>query len=72
MWVKVRFSEVKGKMDSIVSDVSKRTLVVKGMSKVASILDGNNGKSIINVKPLRMDFYQVEIIYRVGDYLNKH
>lgn len=52
----------------IISDISKRTLIVRGVKKVRWIEFCNKGRDIIKVKNLYNDVWQVDIIKRVGDY----
>lgn len=55
-------------MSNIISDISMRILVVKGVEKVRWIEFCNKGRDIIKVKNLHDDVWQVELIKRVGDY----
>lgn len=55
-------------MSNIISDVSKRTLIVKGMDEVRWIELCNKDKDIIKVKNLHDDIWQVDLIKRVGSY----
>jgi len=52
----------------IISDISKRILVVNGVEKVRWIEFCNKGRDIIKVKNLHDDVWQVELIKKVGDY----
>ncbi|WP_163221289.1 hypothetical protein [Clostridium sporogenes] len=55
-------------MSNIISDVSKRVLIVKGIREVRWIELFNKDRDIIKVKNLHDDIWQVELIKRVGDY----
>lgn len=55
-------------MSNIISDISKRILVVKGIKTVRWIELCNKDRDIIKVKNLHDDVWQVELIKRVGDY----
>ena len=55
-------------MSNILSDVSKRTLVVKGIEEIRRIENLNEGRDIIKIKNLHDDIWQIELIKRVGDY----
>jgi len=58
-------------MGNIISDVSKRIMVVKGVPTVRHIEHCNNGRDIIKVKELHDDIWEVELIKRVGTYYRK-
>lgn len=58
-------------MSPILSDISKRILVVKVEECVRWIEFCNKGRDIIKVKNLHGDIWQVELIKRVGDYYRK-
>lgn len=56
----------------ILSDVSKRVIVVKGINEVRRIeVINRTNKLIMNVKNLYEDVYEIELIYRVGSYSGK-
>ncbi len=57
----------------IISDVSKRILIVKGIEEVERIKNLYQRDKIhsINIKKLSDDNYEIEIIYSVGDYWHK-
>jgi len=58
-------------MSNIISDVSRRTLIVKGMAEVRWIELNNKDICIIKVKDLHDDIWQVDLIKRVGSYYRK-
>lgn len=56
---------------SIISDISKRILIVRGAKEVERIKDINKGIHSIEVTEWENDIYKVEINYSVGDYFKK-
>lgn len=58
-------------ISSIIRDVSKRVLIVKGEKSVRWIEQCNKNKDIIKAKNLHNDIWQVELIKRVGSYYRK-
>lgn len=57
----------------IISDISKRVLIVEGYNEVKRITslekrEGNKTK-IINVKALANDVFEIELISRVGSFI---
>ncbi|MGO5073875.1 hypothetical protein [Clostridium botulinum] len=58
-------------MSNIISDISKRVLIVKGVEEVIRIRRLNKNKDIIKIKNLHDDIWQIELIKRVGDYFVK-
>lgn len=55
----------------IISDISKRVLIVNGEQSVRWIEKCNEGRDIIKAKNIHGDVWQVELIKRVGDYYRK-
>lgn len=55
-------------MSNIISDISKRILIVEGIEEVRRIESCNKGIDIIKVKNLYDDVWKIELIRRVGDY----
>lgn len=55
----------------IISDVTIRTLIVKGTDEVERIKHLNREKHIVKVTQKTSDIYEVKLIYRVGDYMPK-
>ncbi|MCD3234291.1 hypothetical protein G8V06_09325 [Clostridium botulinum D/C] len=55
-------------MQYIISDISKRILIVQGEKEVRRIKSLNKGTNIIKIQNLHDDIWKVELIYRVGDY----
>lgn len=55
----------------IISDVTIRTLIVKGINEVERIKHLNREEHIIKVTPIALDIYEVKLIYKVGDYMPK-
>lgn len=58
-------------MGNILSDTTKRIIVVEGFEEVERIKDLYRGNCTIEVKELSANIYEVEIIYNVGDYYKK-
>ncbi|TAH62774.1 MAG: hypothetical protein EWM50_04975 [Gottschalkiaceae bacterium] len=60
-------------MNKIISDITKRILIVEGIEEVERIkfLYRNEKVHQIEVTQLALNKYQVEIIYKVGDYFRK-
>lgn len=58
-------------MSNIISDISKRVLIVKGFEEVKRIAEINQDERIMKVKYLENDIWNIELISRVGDYYNK-
>lgn len=58
------------KSGRIISDISKRVLIVEGKSELDRILhlEENGGDHIINVKKLDKDVYEIELIKKVGSF----
>ncbi|WP_251861069.1 hypothetical protein [Clostridium sp. Marseille-Q2269] len=63
-------SEVN-RLSNIISDISKRVLIVKGIEEVRRIKLCNKERDIIKTKNLYDDIWEVELIKRVGDYFRK-
>lgn len=55
----------------IISDVTIRTLIVKGMNEVERIRGINKDKHIININRKSEEIYEIQLIYRVGDYIER-
>ena len=55
----------------IISDVTIRTLIVKGIDEVERIKMLNNNEYNIKSKKISSDIYEVQLIHRVGDYLER-
>ena len=58
-------------MNNIISDISKRIMVVNGIAQVRWIERCNDNVDIIKAKNLHDDIWQVELIRRVGTYYRK-
>lgn len=54
-------------ISTILSDVSKRVLIVKGIPRLDDIV--NKNKQILEIKPWGNDIYEVTITTKVGDYM---
>lgn len=54
----------------IISDISKRVLIVEGKSELDRILhlEENREDHIINVKKLGKEVYEIELIKKVGSF----
>ncbi len=54
----------------IISDISKRVLIVEGKSELDRILnlEENRKEHIINVKKLGKEVYEIELISKVGSF----
>lgn len=54
----------------IISDISKRVLIVEGKSELDRILqlEENREEHIVNVKKLGNDVYEIELIRKVGSF----
>lgn len=57
--------------NKVISDVTIRTLIVKGMNEVERIRGINQDKHIINVNRKSKEIYEIQLIYRVGDYFER-
>ena len=55
----------------IISDVTTRTLLVKGMDEVERIKHLNKDEYIIKVSQKARELYEIKLIHRVGDYYKK-
>ena len=59
-------------MNRIISDISKRVLIVEGEEEVRRILGVTNGDDcIVGTKKLADNVWEIEIIRRVGSFFNK-
>ncbi len=58
------------KKGRIISDISKRVLIVEGKSELDRILhlEENKKEHIINVKKLGNEVYEIELIRKVGSF----
>lgn len=58
------------KKGRIISDISKRVLIVEGKSELDRILqlEENREEHIVNVKKLGNDVYEIELIRKVGSF----
>lgn len=58
------------KKGRIISDISKRVLIVEGKSELDRILhlEENREEHIINVKKLGNEVYEIELIRKVGSF----
>lgn len=68
-----RNSRKEKSMGRIISDVSKRVLIVEGydqVKRITSLERKEGGKTrIINVKTLAKDVFEIELISRVGSFI---
>ena len=58
-------------MSKILSDTTKRIIIVEGFEEAERIKDLYRGNCMIEVKELSANIYEVEITYSVGDYYKK-
>ena len=56
---------------SIVSDITTRTLLVRGRDEVERISRLNDGKHIFEFTPQGSDTYEVRLTYKVGSLYRK-
>lgn len=53
-------------MGRIISDISKREIIVEGIDEVERIEHINRNKCIVNIEIIAKDIYKVSLIGRVG------
>ena len=55
-------------MNKILSDISKRELIVEGIEEVERIKFINNNEHIFNLEILAKDLFKITLIRRVGSF----
>lgn len=61
-------------MGRIISDISKRVMIVEGeeeVKRILSVVSRSDSNDIVETKKLADDVWEIEIIKRVGSFYNK-